>query len=315
MLGRISGAGAGALLNFVRSATRQPGGDNAASVDAASVDAGPQSVDRSKRAQDAIEALNTLTRAVSSQKQQRKAAAKAKVERLKAELDNLRLMSGGDPKAVARRAAQIARELASAAKEYAASGSSGMAAGGSVQAGGGADASASPDASVSPDAGQETGDAEAAGGDADTQAQAEAKGAEAEADAAAAKLDQSAQSEKGAKAGHAESGKEETDADGKPQDDEGANKLAAETFQQLAGEVSRQGGEKKADSDFAADVRRLMALAKSIVAQQRRRAEQQSGQDQELDHLAKQVRDAESDMEQSFSAAPETPAMPLDITI
>lgn len=308
MLGRISGVGAGALLNFIRSATRQPG-SNAAPIDAAPVDAGPRSADRSKRAQDAIEALNTLTRAVSSQKQQRKAAAKAKVERLKAELDNLRLMSGGDPKAVARRAAQIARELASAAKEYAASGSSGMAAGGSVQAGGGADASASPDA------GQETEDAEAAAGDDDTQAQAEAKGAEAEADAAAAKLDQSAQSEKGAKAEHAESGQEEKDADGKPLDDEGANKLAVETFQQLAGEVSRQGGEKKADSDFAAEVRRLMALAKSIVAQQRRRAEQQSGQDQELDHLAKQVRDAESDMEQSFSAASETPAMPLDITI
>lgn len=313
MLGRISGTGVGYLLGLMKPANRQAEGKVAAGDNAAAE--GMRSA-KSERAQDALDALNNLKTAVQSQKQQRKAAAKAKVDRLKAELDNLRLMSGGDPKAVARRAAQIARELAAAAKEYASSGGSGMAAGGPAQSGGDADASAQAgaggDASAQAVAGQAGAGAAGTGtqgdtGDADAQAQAEAKAATAEADAAARKAGEDVHAAKSEK-------KKEPGAENTIASDEDARRLAAETFQQMAADVSRQGGEKRADSEFAAEVRRLMAAVKSLVAQARRRVEQ-TGEDDEMDRLVKQVKQAEADMEASFSAAPEMPAMPVNIVV
>lgn len=308
MLGRISGTGVGYLLGLMKPATKPA----AAKVSSADDEAdGAARTAQSQRAKDAAEALNTLTTAVQNQKQQRKAAAKAKVDRLKKELETLRLMSGGDSKAIARRAAQIARELASAAKEYASSGGSGMAAGGTAQSSGSADATAqtgeSADATAQAEATQQDAGPQGAGADGDPQAQAEAKAALAEADAAAR--------EAGEKVGTAEQEKDKEPGDEvKPATEEEARQLAADTFREMAADVARQGSEKKADSEFAAEVRRLMAAAKSIVAQARRRAEQ-SGDEDELDRLVKQVKQAEADMEESFSAAPETPVMPVNIMV
>ncbi|MBC7950530.1 MAG: hypothetical protein H7Z12_01745 [Rhodospirillaceae bacterium] len=70
------------------------------------------------------EVLRSLTQMTDSMKNERKAAAAQKVERLKKELENLRKFSGGDPKAIARQAARIARELGVAAKEYSSAGGS-----------------------------------------------------------------------------------------------------------------------------------------------------------------------------------------------
>src|ERR1700732_4067996 len=67
---------------------------------------------------DAVVKLKTVG---DSAKAARSGAAMAKLEALKQRLKML-MMMGGDPKAVARQAAQIAKEIGEAAKEYAAAG-------------------------------------------------------------------------------------------------------------------------------------------------------------------------------------------------
>jgi hypothetical protein len=63
-------------------------------------------------------ALESMKQATKAARGQRKGQAAQKVERLKRELDSLRqFAAGGNPKAVARQAARIARELAAAVKE------------------------------------------------------------------------------------------------------------------------------------------------------------------------------------------------------
>lgn len=69
----------------------------------------------------ALATLKTVQIAASSQQ---KSAAKARLDALKERLKMLRMMSGGDPKALARAAAQLAKEVAQAAKDYAAAGGS-----------------------------------------------------------------------------------------------------------------------------------------------------------------------------------------------
>lgn len=273
MLGGISGSGVLTLFRMVKSDANKAGGKTAPLLPLLTAE-------QKQRRQDALEALNTMKMAVDNQKQQGKAAAQAKVERLKKELEALRMM-GGDSKAVARRAAQIARELAAAAKEYAAAGGSGMAEGGTAEA-------------TQSEANQ-SGQSEA--GETDTGKAAPPQAAVAD----AAKVT-----------------KPDGKGDGKADDAAGAqederSKIAG-AFQQLAADMARQAGEKKADSEFAAEVRRLMSLAKSIVAQERRRAEQKGG-DEESERLARQVQQAEADMEESFSSAPEAPALPVNIVI
>ena len=77
--------------------------------------------------QEQRQAQELLQRLKSSKKdvnEQRKAAAREKVERLKAQIQILLMMSSGDPEAVARQAAHLARELSAAAKQYASAGGS-----------------------------------------------------------------------------------------------------------------------------------------------------------------------------------------------
>jgi len=77
--------------------------------------------------QEQRQAQELLQRLKSSKKdinEQRKAAAREKVERLKAQIQVLLMMSSGDPEAVARQAAHLARELSAAAKQYASAGGS-----------------------------------------------------------------------------------------------------------------------------------------------------------------------------------------------
>ncbi|WP_421730629.1 hypothetical protein [Brevundimonas sp.] len=73
------------------------------------------------RIKSALTALETLKRPQTDAAEERKAAAQKKIEDLKARIRALR-MSGGDPEATARMAAQLARELGSAVKAYAAAG-------------------------------------------------------------------------------------------------------------------------------------------------------------------------------------------------
>ncbi len=74
--------------------------------------------------------LNQLKSSKTTLSQQNKAAAQQKIARLKAEIQALHMMGGLNPKATAREAARLAKELADAVKEYAAA--SGDSSGGSA---------------------------------------------------------------------------------------------------------------------------------------------------------------------------------------
>lgn len=75
-----------------------------------------------QKQQAAKDAIATLKQAKASQKDTAKAQAKQAVDRLKERIKMLRMMSGGDPKALAKMVAGLSKELAAAAKQYAAAG-------------------------------------------------------------------------------------------------------------------------------------------------------------------------------------------------
>lgn len=79
---------------------------------------------KADKAKDALATLQTLREQRSSASEERKAAARKKVEDLKARIRALQMTMGGDPEAVARVAAQLARELGAAVKAYGATGGS-----------------------------------------------------------------------------------------------------------------------------------------------------------------------------------------------
>lgn len=110
----IAGSGGQELLALLMKTTARTlgGGTNAADDD-------EQAKAREARDAKARDALDAIKRAKVNLRGQRKAAAAQKVERLKKELQALRMFSaGGDPKAIARQVARIARELAGAVREY-----------------------------------------------------------------------------------------------------------------------------------------------------------------------------------------------------
>lgn len=73
---------------------------------------------------DARAAVESLKQRTSNSSEEKKAAAKKKIEQIKARLQMLQMAMIGDPKAAARIAAQLARELGAAVKAYAAAGGS-----------------------------------------------------------------------------------------------------------------------------------------------------------------------------------------------
>lgn len=74
------------------------------------------------RLNDARAAVESLKQRSSSASEDQKAAAKKKIEQIKARLQMLQMAMIGDPKGAARMAAQLARELGAAVKAYAAAG-------------------------------------------------------------------------------------------------------------------------------------------------------------------------------------------------
>lgn len=238
-------------------------------------------------------ALNAIKQSNAARKQQRKAEAKAKLERLKKELDALKLMGGGDPKAVARRAAQIARELATTAKEYAAaSGKAGLALPTDGQGASAVDVSAAAGAVAA------TG---TAGGGGTAQVQAEA----------------AATTVTGVEARSAEKGEKAAEKTTViPRSPEEERRATAERFQTIAAERQDRANQRLADNKFAAEVRRLFLQAKAIIQQQRQRAAQDGKDDDEFAHLAKQVKGAGETIEQTFSdAAIAAVAVPLNLQV
>lgn len=79
-----------------------------------------------KRWADARQAISRLSINAQDTSQLKKAAAADKVRRIKAQIEILMKMGGlGNPKAIAREIAQLAKELAAAAREYASAGGGG----------------------------------------------------------------------------------------------------------------------------------------------------------------------------------------------
>ena len=103
------------------------------------------------RLNDARAAVETLKQRTSNASEEKKAAAKKKIEEIKARLQMLQMAMIGDPTGAARMAAALARELGAAVKAYAAAGgstaglgaASGAPATGALEAGG---AEAAPEA-------------------------------------------------------------------------------------------------------------------------------------------------------------------------
>lgn len=101
-----------------------------------------------RKLQEAKNAVATLAGVKSKGSDDQKARAAEKVKQLKARLQSLKMIYAGDPKKLARAAAQIARELGAAVKSY-------------VDAGGGAGELGGVDAGAAP---AETADAAGEGG-------------------------------------------------------------------------------------------------------------------------------------------------------
>lgn len=79
---------------------------------------------KADKVRDALTALQSLQTRTASAQEEKKAAARQKVEQLKARIQSLRMTMVGDPKSLAKMAAQLARELSAAVKAYAAAGGS-----------------------------------------------------------------------------------------------------------------------------------------------------------------------------------------------
>lgn len=312
MFGIISsGTNAIALLQArMAMARNKTATSSAMPKDAAKTEAEKAAAEKVRRAQDALDALkqNNAVR-----KQQRKAAAREKIERLKKELEMLRMSGGlGDPKAIARRAKQIARELGAAAKEYAAAGGGGGGGGvtSSEPVSAGSDGAAAQADAAAAQAGGAGQDGSAAGG---KEAPAQNAGAEvkdAEVKDTGAKPDEptavgakAAQAEAKAEALVAKTGEHDEKHGTKPVErtPEQERQATVQAFQKAVSGMVAKSNEDIADSKFAADVRNLYQQVKAIMEQQRRRAKLQGTDDEEMERLSKQVADMGSDIETSLS--------------
>ena len=239
-----------------------------ASLPATSQDAAQQR--KAAKAKDALAALRTLGEQRSSVGEQRKAAARKKVEDLKARIRSLQMTAGGNPEAIAKIAAQLARELGAAVKAYA-------------EAGGSAAGMGGPSASAS-QAGEASGD----------QAPA-ADASAANAPSAAAEVE----------SGRAAPFDEETSNRGKSEHCAGKDtdpyRQVIERQQARAAEQANRSADREADDKFAADVKGLVAQLKAILHQAAEKAKRNadpsaSTDEKSADEALTQVTEALGDM-------------------
>lgn len=221
--------------------------------------------DRLKAAQDARlrearAAAETLKARSSEASEERKAAARQKIEQLKARLQMLRSMAGIDPKGTARLAAQIARELGAAVKAYAAAG--------------GSPSGVSPTAPAAPAIGNA-----AVGQDAQPAAT----------QAAPASGDQAA-------TGDAEAADEGQATEGKSTN---PYQQAIDEQNARVADMTRRSNAQKADADLMAEVRKMAAELKALVRQATERAkagEDDALSPQEAAELEKSVASMDQDI-------------------
>ncbi|MDQ5988639.1 MAG: hypothetical protein CSYNP_04400 [Syntrophus sp. SKADARSKE-3] len=242
--------------------------------------------DLKKKMEDTQQVVDQLKTGRMNTLKSRKAEAVEKVKRIKQEIQMLKAM-GGDPRALARRIAQLSRELAQAAREYvsasadiASSQKDGTIAAGSVSAAGtvavlsGTEGAAGvmADAAVLPFASTET---------------------EAAAPDTAAKQDEKRDGDStGTEASVPANQKLE---EGLRQYQEAQRQKLSDEVERIRGEIVQQTVDAEADRKFAQDVRSAAALLKALAEQQKRRLHQ-AGDDTvgfEFNEIDKALNDAE----------------------
>lgn len=176
---------------------------------------------------DARAAVESLKRRTSDVSEEKKAAAKKKIEQIKARLQMLKMAMIGDPKAAARIAAQLAKELGAAVKAYAAAGGSAFDPGASATAGTPATTGQEPASDA------DSGQAERAALSASTEDQ-------------------------NSEAASAES------ATAKPAN---PYRQAIDAALTRIGETARRSGERQADRDVLDEVKRLAAQIRALARQ------------------------------------------------
>lgn len=222
------------------------------------------------KVRDARTAMEALQHRRTKASDERKAAAKQKIEQLKARLQMLQSMAAADPKGAARLATQLARELKAAVKEY-----SGGGAGGFGSIGGGADTAVqAPTSEAAPAAGASA-PIEGAGPPA---APAPASGSDTEG---------------------------ETSEEGKDGEEAGKSanpyQQAIDQQQARAAEFNRRTAEAQADQEFIGEARKLAAQIKALV---RNATDRASGEEGALSpEEARELKAAVSDMDRQIETA------------
>jgi len=239
------------------------------------------------------EALDRTRASAKTSGSERKAAARAKVARLKSQLMALRMRAAVDPEGAAREAARLARELASAAREYASAG--GGAAAGSALGGGTMTVvlptSSAPTGGTGP--AQDTPGATAAMDTAPTDTAATTTAppespapaaAPPDAEAPASDAGGDGEGSGGTTPPAATSGDDPSKVDGSDKSENGDENRTEN------GKVatSKQSDEKTKDSEFAREVRRLMDELRNIIEDAKRRLRQESSSE------SQDIKDAEN---------------------
>ena len=122
MVGTLSGSYSASLprLAGAGTAANSPAGQAASLLSRLQKTDPEKAEEISKKLTEARNASAQISAAEVDQNAERKAAAMEKIQRIKEQLKALRMLGSGDPKAMARQAARLSRELAAAVKEYAA---------------------------------------------------------------------------------------------------------------------------------------------------------------------------------------------------
>lgn len=218
----------------------------------------PAKADAFRREQAALkQTISQLQSSRTDQSEQRKEAARQKIEQLKAQIQALRMMAAANPKAAARQAARLARELASAAKDYDGAGGGGVSMPTIPAAAPATATTATAATAASATTGTET---------------AAASAAEAAAPvpviAAEPATDISASTESAAAPDVTSAEIQADELAGDVTEEQAADKpvaLSQDEIKSAINEANKQLGAAQADSDFAREARRLMNELKMII--------------------------------------------------
>ncbi|MBP5855873.1 hypothetical protein KAJ83_02555 [Marivibrio halodurans] len=249
---------------------------------------------------------------------QRKEAARQKIERIKAQLAMLRLLAAADPEAAARQASRLARELAAAVKDYTASGGTATV---TPTAGAGVTGGAMAGQTPPPTAGATTSGAS----EAETTTTAEATPPQSTSIQATATPtpDQSPANE-GAP------GKPDEDADGKargqtgdgsdtapsPSPREEEREAIRNRANALVGQMAQRFGESRAESEFAAEIRQIKAALKTIMEAAKRKLRAEDGEsdaDRDIKAGERALREVERALDSLAPAPAAGPSVTVDL--